>query len=424
MVYGKVLSFLVVSSPEPFDSLALWHPSMWGFNATAETFPYDNRPVSPLAAMNFTECGGIATAELGCNKGATSFFASSEGGDIRNGNDPCPGSPMSEYHTQGPEDVKGCALAIAYKSNANDVKPEDFTVFSVNQTCVLHRFTDFAVPARMPPCPDGKCICAWFWIHSPDSGGEQNYMNSFQCNVIGSTSSVPLAKPKVARRCGADPNFQKPEPFPGNCTYGAKQPFYWFQNEANNMFEGTFAPPFYLDLYNFLDGAQDDIFEDSYVAIPTPGPNQTILPLLNQAVAIPVSSMIPSQASSSTDVTIAIGQIPTSTPVFPAPLASSSSSSSSPPVILLNPSTVSSATPKTSLPVLAAISDLGTIGVTPDPSPPPSGPYLTQTEMMVPVHNASADPTRNFSRSKVPWQPVSVSVCMSVNGRCTSVVFR
>lgn len=423
--------------------IAIWHPSMWGFNVTAETFSYDNRPVSPLAAMNFTEwwfhnhlafpphpedvfelpAGQIATAELGCNKGATSFFASSEGGDIRSGDDPCPGSPMAEYHTRGPDDVKGCALAIAYKNGVDEVKPEDFTVFSVNQSCVLHRFTDFAVPVRMPACPDGQCICAWFWIHSPDSGGEQNYMNGFQCNVTGSISTVPLAKPQIARRCGADPDFERPLPVPGNCTYGAKQPFYWFQDESNNMFEGTFAPPFYLDLYNFLDGAQDDIFDDSYIAIPNPGPNQTVLPLLNQAVAIPgqvlklpnaalvnmtgltiasapgagsivpapsipspppaslISSAVsqppttytiatlplldtdPSSSLTPTDSTSIVGLSPTSTSVPP---------SASPPLILLNPGTGSSL--NDSLPMLAGQQLDGilpvpglAVGATPDP---------------------------------------------------------
>lgn len=48
------------------------------------------------------------------------------------------------------------------------------------------------------------------------------------------------------------------------------------------MFEGPFAPPFYTDLYNFRDGAQNDIFVDSYIgSIPTPSPNQTQLPTLN-----------------------------------------------------------------------------------------------------------------------------------------------
>ena len=49
------------------------------------------------------------------------------------------------------------------------------------------------------------------------------------------------------------------------------------------MFEDPFHPPFYTDLYNFLDGAQNDIFQDSYVGeLPTPSPNQTALPVLRQ----------------------------------------------------------------------------------------------------------------------------------------------
>ena len=44
------------------------------------------------------------------------------------------------------------------------------------------------------------------------------------------------------------------------------------------MFEGTYSPPFYLDLYNFKDGAQDDIFADSYASLPTPGESQTQVP--------------------------------------------------------------------------------------------------------------------------------------------------
>lgn len=168
---------------------AIWHPSMFGFNVTDKTFPYDNRPVVPLKNMNFTTwwfhnhldhppnpadifelpAGKPATAEIACNKGATSFFASSEGGDIRDPNDlnnPCPKSPIAAFHTNGIDDLKGCALAIAYKSDAKAIQPEDFTIFSVNQTCVWTRFTDFQVPARMPPCPEGGCTCAFFWIHS------------------------------------------------------------------------------------------------------------------------------------------------------------------------------------------------------------------------------------------------------------------
>ncbi len=60
-------------------------------------------------------------------------------------------------------------------------------------------------------------------------------MNGFKCDVTGARSAVPLAKPAVARRCGADPEHGKPDAVPGNCTYGAKQPLYWLQKEGNNV---------------------------------------------------------------------------------------------------------------------------------------------------------------------------------------------
>ncbi|KAH9902607.1 hypothetical protein C8Q73DRAFT_11878 [Cubamyces lactineus] len=296
---AALLIALAGALPLASGHASIWHPSMYGFNVTDKTFDYDNRPVAPLMNYTFQQwwfhghldyppnpgdffelpAGKPATTEIACNKGATTWFNSSEGGDIRQGDNVCPNSPTSEYHTTGFSDLKGCALAIAYESDVTKIQPEDFTVFSVNQTCVWTRFTDFQVPARMPPCPPGGCHCAWFWIHSQDSGGEQNYMTGFKCNVTGSTSNVPLAKPQVPRRCGADPDNGKPNAAPGNCTYGAKQPFYWFQAERNNMFEGTYSPPFYLDLYNFKDGAQDDIFVDSYPnGLPAPSPNSTFVP--------------------------------------------------------------------------------------------------------------------------------------------------
>ncbi|KAG6830510.1 hypothetical protein H0H92_000351 [Tricholoma furcatifolium] len=235
---------------------------MYGFNVTSDTFSYDNRPVAPLRNYTFDQwwfhghldypphptdffelpAGSRATGEIACDKGATSYFASA-GADIRDPNDPdnvCPGSGIQAFHTTGESDAMGCALAIAYESNVTNIKPEDFVVFSVNQTY---------------------------------SGAEENYMNGFKCKVTNSTSDAALlATPQVARRCGADPSNNKLQDIPGNCTYGAKQPIYWFQAEQNTMFEGAFSPPVYNDLYNFLDGAQNDIFIDSYATLPDPSP--------------------------------------------------------------------------------------------------------------------------------------------------------
>ncbi|EAU85153.1 hypothetical protein CC1G_06169 [Coprinopsis cinerea okayama7 len=336
-IYGLTLISLLSSVTA---HSAFFHPSMWGFNVTDKDFPYDNRPVSPLRDMTFNEwwfhnhldfpphpedkfllpAGSAATAEIACTKSATSYHASSEGGDIRDPNDPnnpCPNSPSIAFHAHNEEDAMGCALAIAYKSDVNEVTPEDFTVFSVNHTCVWNRFTDFQVPKRMPPCPEGGCICAFFWVHSENGGGEENYMNGFRCDVTGAEANVnvKVAKSRVARRCGRDEKRGRFTNDLGNCTAGAKTPFYWVQAERNNMFEGPHSPPVYNDLYGFSNGAQDDIFEDSYITSPLPEPApgapvpvlRTVFdgppPPVGPVIAVPADpSPSPSPSSSSSPV--------------------------------------------------------------------------------------------------------------------------
>ncbi|KAI0279745.1 hypothetical protein BGY98DRAFT_915518 [Russula aff. rugulosa BPL654] len=261
-------------------SPALWHPSMWGFNVSDGLRPQDplmnlpfeqwwfhgylHLPPHPNDIMQLP-VGQKAMTELSCDKDATSWWTSGPGGDQQDPNNPdypCPGQPTTQFHTNGINDLGGCALAVAYKSDANDIQPEDFVVFSVNQTCVWNLHTYFEVPADMPPCPNNKCTCAWFWIHREDSGSEQNYMTAFQCNFANAVSTKTLATPNVPRRCGPEQSNNFTWNY-SNCTYGAKQPFYWYQAERNNMFEGTYTPPLYRDLYNFLDGAQNDIFENT-----------------------------------------------------------------------------------------------------------------------------------------------------------------
>ena len=73
-------------------------------------------------------------------------------------------------------------------------------------------------------------------------------MNGFKCNVTGSTSNFALAKSKVARRCGPDPDNGKKQFAPANCTYGAKTPFYWFNNEKNNV---SLPPLFVFSFFPF-----------------------------------------------------------------------------------------------------------------------------------------------------------------------------
>lgn len=63
-----------------------------------------------------------------------------------------------------------------------------------------------------------------FW--APLSNGAPVYMNGFQCNVTGATSTTPVAAGQVPVRCVDDSS---------KCVKGAKQPFYWDQAERNNV---------------------------------------------------------------------------------------------------------------------------------------------------------------------------------------------
>lgn len=95
-------------------------------------------------------------------------------GDIQDGNNVCPGSPTTAFHANDASDVAGCAMGITYNANADTVKPDDFTIFSVNHQCPWTRFTEFKIPAGMPACPEEGCICGWYWIHREDSGSAQS----------------------------------------------------------------------------------------------------------------------------------------------------------------------------------------------------------------------------------------------------------
>jgi len=64
----------------------------------------------------------------------------------------------------------GTALAIAYTSDIDALKPSDMTVFSVNLTSPWYRETEYKVPADLPACPEGGCLCSWNWLHRAEYG--------------------------------------------------------------------------------------------------------------------------------------------------------------------------------------------------------------------------------------------------------------
>jgi hypothetical protein len=187
------------------------------------------------------------------------------------------------------------------------VQPEDFVVISTNRHSPWFLNNQFQIPEGLQTCPDGGCICAWFWIHAIDSGSEQMYMNPFRCTVSGKTGSKPIGKPSLARRC---------ENNPSNCTVGPVNPIYWHQKERNNFFEDNYDAPLYNERYGFVDGAQLNLFQDATIG-GTPAPVQS-----------PVSSSTSSSSSS---------QAPAQPTPQPQPAPAEPSPSTSSPAIQTSP---------------------------------------------------------------------------------------
>eukprot|EP01117_Protostelium_nocturnum_P014516 TRINITY_DN5529_c3_g1_i1.p1 TRINITY_DN5529_c3_g1~~TRINITY_DN5529_c3_g1_i1.p1 ORF type:complete len:491 (+),score=81.98 TRINITY_DN5529_c3_g1_i1:578-2050(+) len=204
---------------------------------------------------------GEAIAELSSNKAFTSVGY--RGYNQRDTPDPWDDT-WSNIHAPARNDVAGCAWAISYKSNQYDVKPEDFVVFSVVHDCVARQVQPFQVP-NLPACPDGRCMCAWFWIHKSIGGSDQNYMTPFACNVTNvraDAKAVDVANAIAPSKC-YDPE---------HCTQGPRNPMYWKNLEGNNMFEPGHYAPTYSILYGFAEGAQFDIFVNTNpVTRRTPG---------------------------------------------------------------------------------------------------------------------------------------------------------
>jgi hypothetical protein len=168
---------------------------MYGFNQSS----FDqNRPQDPLSNLTFDKwwfhghgdyppnpgdimslpAGGNALFELSCDKGTTTWWESAPGGNTFNASDPdnpCPGQPTTQYHTNGIHDLGGCALAVQYTPIFKEVQPEKQVIFSINHTCVWRHNTYFAIPQEMPACPEGGCHCSWHWNHRSDSGSEQSW---------------------------------------------------------------------------------------------------------------------------------------------------------------------------------------------------------------------------------------------------------
>jgi len=147
----------------------------------------------------------------------------------------------------------GTALAIAYTSDITKVKPSDMTVISVNTVSPWYRNTDYKIPAGLPACPSGGCLCTWNWIHQANHGEGypyEIYNNMYRCKVTNPGTGKVVGKPQPAKLCAGSSS---------TCVKGPKQPNYVWMADGNNQ-AYTEDPPTYNSRYGFVEGAQTDIF--------------------------------------------------------------------------------------------------------------------------------------------------------------------
>ncbi|KAF8476807.1 hypothetical protein BDZ91DRAFT_804952 [Kalaharituber pfeilii] len=255
--------------------LSIWHPAMFGSdptnpnsdNASKPLWFHDNldKPPAPDAVVELP-AGGSVDLEISSNKAQTSMGMGLLP-NPREAPDPWTntGNGWGNMHANLRTDVAGSALAIAYKSDPQTVTPADFVIFSVVHDSPARQLQAFPVPS-LPPCPNNRCVCSWFWIHESSGGGDEMYMTPFMCTVTNtSPNAKALGKPMAPRRCDGDGHNDEVKAQKGKCVKGAKAPMFWKNKEGMNMFEpGHWAPTYSLK-YGFDDGAQNDMFMDGYV---------------------------------------------------------------------------------------------------------------------------------------------------------------
>lgn len=269
--------------------IAAWHPSMYCLNGNSATLNYNaNNPVNPLYMLTKSEywfhhvdncdqfppdpntflelpAGGCFTVEHATNRAFTTLGNPNSkpsdwpnGQDYSNGPPPDPSGCITDpnLHTKGASTAAGTAFAISYTSTLSEVTLDNLVVFTVRYNTPWKRVATYDVPANMPPCPPGGCICAWVWI--PDGCGEPNiYMQGLKCMVTNSVSTTPLGKPQPPVWCEDDQS---------KCVQGPKQIMIWHQAEGDNIevqgsdLSGKPKSPGYNSKCGFKDGAQDDIF--------------------------------------------------------------------------------------------------------------------------------------------------------------------
>ncbi|RDB19405.1 hypothetical protein Hypma_013600 [Hypsizygus marmoreus] len=344
----------------------------------------------PPKAGDFLElpAGGNFTIEIASNRAKTSL--SYNGRDTsawpdgetypEDYNVPgCISSP--NMHTQNQSMAAGTAFAISYESDIKKVTAENLAVFSVRYHTPWKRITSYSVPAAMPTCPEGGCICAWGWI--PNGCGQPNmYHQAFKCKVNGATATAPVAVAKPPVWCEDDPS---------KCTKGAKQMLYWNQLDGNNIQvsgydrSGSFKSPAYNAKCGFPDGAQNDIF-----AAPAAGGSSNTGSGSSKPSSSGNGSPSDSGSGSNSNPSPSPSPSPSPTPDVPAPGTPSTPSSSG------NGSPSNSGSGSNSNPSPSSSSS-------PSPSPSPS----PTPDIPAPDTPAPESPTSSNNDTTAPVPPAS-----------------
>jgi len=267
--------------------MSIWVPSMYGREPTNPTSDWLAQPLQgydfvdwwmhgkrtindPPTEITVLPAGGTMDFEITGNKWWTTLGKVLGGKGLCSTGSPGPRIPVDPWdngwhdtcnanvHAPHRQDVAGCALGIAYKSDINAVRPEDFVIFSVAHDCIARQLQAFDIP-MLPPCQGQNCICSWFWIHNSIGGTDQMYMTAFKCS-IGNAGNRTIAQPSAPVRCDGKPPYNG-----GPVTTVCKKsmnPMYWANNQGNNMANptNTQSAPTYTSEYGFPHGAQHQIF--------------------------------------------------------------------------------------------------------------------------------------------------------------------
>ncbi|KIK64405.1 hypothetical protein GYMLUDRAFT_161154 [Collybiopsis luxurians FD-317 M1] len=217
------------NSDDPVTPLYMLEQDQWWFHAVNGC---NKQPPADGEILNLP-AGQSITVEIAANQGKTSlsfdgqYVSAWPDGNTYpdNYNVPtCITSP--NMHTENQTRAAGTALAISYVSDIDQVTQDNLVVFSVAYNTPWKLETTYQVPAAMPPCPDGGCICAWGWVSFFFCGQANMYHEAIRCNVTGSTSSTPVGTPQPPVWCEDDQS---------QCVQGPKQMLYWHQASGNNI---------------------------------------------------------------------------------------------------------------------------------------------------------------------------------------------